>query len=283
MPNELLPKTAPPVPQGKRPVMNVREAWAIYDTLIISPTWYGTEAQNRGWFANFVAFAQQEQHQFFIQRTEATAGLAYCNKQTADSMDFGFELFTVGCAFIAPGVRTLSEAGDGVDPVDQLNSQTAHWWETVFPRHCALQLKVQQDIIMELPSMAASPGYGPSGAGASFAHDQCGREEPQGGVNADYLPVLNMSVTQGVPTLKNRWSLGTKPIGIPRTGTIEAVITVSEPARIFLQQLAIQPHYFFGGNDGYTPGEYNKFPARFMIQVSLLGRRLVQQRANYFA
>lgn len=282
--NSLSAKRPETVKLGKE-IYNVAEAWAIHDTMVISPLMYGTESQNKGWFTTFGGFAAQENHFFLNSRTESTASLAYCNKQTADSMDFAFRLNTIGCAFIAPTVRVLKDAdGNGAAAITKINTQLAHWWETVLPRHCSFQFKVQQDYVVEAPAMMVSPGYGPTGGGASFEHERIGRL-PANGVerNADYLPVMNMNVTQGVPTLKNRWSVGIKPLGIPRTGTIEAQITLSEIARYELGRIDFNPYYILAGDDTADAGHYKGFPARFMIQVSLLGNRLVQQRANYFA
>lgn len=287
----------PTVPPGTLPInvqervtasryMNVAEAWPVFDTVLVSPTYYGAEQNQNGWFTTFDQFAQRERHSFYTGRTEATAGLSYCNKQTADTMDFAMEVYSIGAAFYAPGVRAL--ATNDV-PAEQwwqnINSQIAHFWEVELPRHCSLEFKVQQDTVLELPSMAASPGYGPFGGGASFEHAECGRDPLNGGsFNSDYQPVLNMSVTQGIPTIKNRWPFK-RPIGIPRTAVIEAIITVSEHGRYILNQMGngLKPHYVFGGIDGTVstgPG-YTTFPTRFGIQVSLLGKRSVQQRAQW--
>lgn len=266
----------------KNAYQNVAEAWSVYDTMILCPTFYGQESSVQGWFQTFVAFSQEERHSFFKSRTEANASQAYCNKQTADSMDFAMEVYSLGCAFFAPGVRTLMATTDADPTYQTINSQIAHWWEVELPRHCSVEFKVQQDTILELPAMAAAPGYGPVGGGASFEHERSGRVSPQGVFNPDYLPVMNMAVTQGVPTPKNRWPFP-KPIQIPRTATIEAIVTVSQYARDYLSNFAnLNPQYVFGGISG-APADppYTNFPARFGIQVSLLGKRLVQQRAQY--
>lgn len=273
--------------QNTRIPYNVVESYPLYDTVIVCPEFYGTEGQNRGWFTTFAAFAGQEQHRFLNQRTLATAGLAYCNKETADNLDFAYELHTFGCAFIAPGVRVLGQGATGVgtELITQLNTHIAHWWECVLPRHCSIELRTQQDTIIELPAMAASPGYGPSHGGGSFEWDLCGRRAPNGTVSPDYLPLMNVGMTQGVPELKNRWSLTNPETGngvqIPRTATIEAILTVSEHARYLLNSFTFRPNYFFGGIDGNAG--WPQFPARFMIQVSLLGMRFVQQRGQYHA
>lgn len=264
--------------------LNVAEAWDIHDTVLISPVFYGQESNVPGWFTDFVLFAGQERHSFFNARTEAISDLAYCNKQTADTMDFAMEIYSFGCAFFAPGVRALATDDTYATPFWQnINSQIAHFWEVEMPRHCSVEFKVQQDTVLELPCMAASPGYGPSGGGASFEHEDVSRKLVNGTGNADYQPTLNMSVTQGVPMPKNRWPFP-KPIAVPRTGNIEAVVTVSQFAREYMRGLVgLAPHYVFGGIDGTEVGVtgYTLFPTRFGIQVSLLGKRMVQQRAQW--
>jgi hypothetical protein len=264
--------------------LNVAEAWDVHDTVLVSPKFYGQEQNVPGWFTDFTLFGGQERHSFFNARTEATTDLAYCNKQTADTMDFAMEIYSFGCAFFSPGVRALATNDLPAIPFWQnINSQIAHWWEVELPRHCSVEFKVQQDTVLELPCMAASPGYGPSGGGASFEHETLSRIASNTPGNPDYQPVLNMSVTQGVPTPKNRWPFP-KPIAVPRTGNIEAIVTVSQYAKEYLQGLQLlRPQYVFGGIDGTDAGGpgYTLFPARFGIQVSLLGKRMVQQRAQW--
>lgn len=261
---------------------NVAEAWPMYDTLIICGTMYGQEASVPGWFTSMPAFGAQERHSFFNSRTEALAHLSYSNKQTVDSMDFAMEVYSFGIGFFAPGVRVLMANTNATPTAQYLNTQFAHWWETEFPRQCSIEFKVQQDTLLELPAMAASPGYGPVGGGASFEHGSVFRQASQGVGNADYHPVLNMSMTQGVPFIQNRWPFP-KPIQIPRTATIEAVLTISEYGRDYLSKMVtLNPQYMFGGIPGAPASpNYTIFPARFGIQVSLLGKRLVQQRAQY--
>lgn len=255
--------------------MNVPESWPLYDTICLCQNLYGSEA-DKGFFTSFANFAQKETHSFFKGRTEASVGLEYCNKQSEDNMDFPFIAYSFGVSFFSTGVRPLSNYAHAGAWLLGLDAGMAHWWETEFPRHCAIQLKVQQDIVAELPCMACPPGYGPVGGGASFEHGQINYEDA---VNPDYWPVANMSVTQGVPQLNNRWWFRQK-IEIPRTATIEAVLHVSDIARYMLNQADGPGHYALQVVGG-TPQDPNYFPARFGIQVSLMGKRLVQQRAQY--
>jgi len=266
-----------------KPVFNVAEAWPIFDTLCICSTFYGSEDISQGWFTSFANFADKETHSFFMQRTIGTVGLQYTNKSTVDRMDFAYKAFSIGVRFFAPGVRTLGALVDGA--IHYRDNYSAHWWETELPSHCALQFKVQEDIVAEGPAMLFSPGYGMSGSGASFEHDAIEQAGPNGALNALYPPVMNWSMTQGVPSLSNRFAFET-PIEIPRTGTIEAILHVSEYAREVLSDIgstivaAAPLNYIFV--DDATP-KYSYYPARYGIQVSLLGYRYVQQRAQYHA
>jgi hypothetical protein len=264
---------------------NVAESWPLYDTACVCAEFFGQESSIDGWFSNFVTFGQQERHSFFKGRTEAQASLAYCNKQNVDNMDFAFEVYSIGLSFWAPGCRVLTEGElqTRLELPTSYYTQIAHFWEAELPRHCSLTFKVQQDIVCELPAMAASPGYGPVGGGASFEHEEPYRNNTEGQENADYHPVMNMAVTQGVPEPKNRWSFPT-PIQIPRTATIEGIVDVGAIARDYFTNMAgVQPYYLFGGVDGAPadPAGYISFPARFGITMSLYGKRLVQQRAQY--
>lgn len=270
-----------------RPVANVAEAWPIYDTLCVTPQFYGSESLGLGWFNTFADFAAKEQHSFFMNRTIGQIGLQYTNKATVDRVDFAYDAFSMGVRFYAPGVRTLGklEAGN----LNYRDNYSAHWWETELPSHCTIQLKTQQDIVAEGPAMMFSPGYGPQGSGASFEHEEIEPIGPNGAINAFYPPVMNWASTQGLPVLSNRFDFG-EPIGIPRTGSIEAILHVSEYAREILTEMGTgigagngPYNYVFADPDPQSFGDYLEFPSRYGIQVSLMGVRYVQQRAQYHA
>lgn len=252
---------------------NVVEAWALYDSIIISPTLFGSEAGAGGWFTTFLAFGQQEQHSFFKTRTEGTAGLPYCNQQSADSMDFAFIADSIGLAVQspAPDVEGRPNPGDGVPgDLDQQDDLISHWFSTDLPRHMGIQFKVQQDIRAEITAMHCPPGYGALGSGTAFP----------GQTTAAYgdIPFMSNAVTQGVPLLSNRYPLPS-PIGIPRTATIEGILHVSEYARSILQGIIGPQQYQFNSDNGLPP--YTFFGRRYILQFSLIGQRLVQQRGQY--
>ena len=249
-----------------RKFRNVAESWALYDTINVCSTFYGAEQNVQGWYTTFNAFAAQEQQIFFKARTEAIAGSAYTNQQSADTMDFAFVAYSMGITLFAPSAN-LGAGGD----VTTNDPSMAHFWQFDLPRHLGIQLKVNQDIRAECTAYAAPPGYGPVGGGAAS-------DIPEVAV-VNALPVVNIAGTQGQPVLRNRFKFP-EPIGIPRTATIEGILHVSEYARYVLNGLLGPQNYAFQPDSPGGP-PYVFFPKRYGIQFSLLGKRLVQQRGQY--
>jgi hypothetical protein len=251
---------------------NVVETWAVYDTIIVCKEFYGSEANAPGWFTSFVDFGSRETHSFFKTRTDSVAGEQYCNLKASDVMNFAFKIHSLGLEVTGIPTTDLQQTDvDGFDITkpDQIVSQ---WWAADFPRHAAIQLKVQQDIRVELPAMGCPPGYGALGAGVAFGHTDA--------VAPAYgdIPFMTNATVQGVPLLSNRYPLP-EPIGVPRTGNVEGILHVSEWARYILRNIT-GPHEFVMNSDSGTPS-YRFFESRYMIRFSLFGERLVQQRAQY--
>jgi len=258
--------------------MNVAESFPIYDTLLLCSTFYGQEQNVRGWYTTFAAFAAQEEHHFFTVRNEALASLPYCNLQSADSMDYPYLAYSMGLRFFGPSTNIQGERippnGD-TGYITTLDSAIGHFFQYDLPRHCSISLKVQQDTRVEVTGYCCPPGYGPSGGGAAFeitqlippAEDQY-RQHAQ----------LNMFGTQGVSVITNRFKFPS-PIGIPRNGNIEGVLKLSEYARYVLIAVLGPSNMFFTSEGADVT---DTFPARFGIQLSLFGKRLVQQRGQYF-
>lgn len=254
-----------------RKYANVVEPWALYDTIVISNTLYGAEANAGGWFTTWPLFSQRETHSFFKTRTEGTVGLPYCNLQSADSMDFAFICHSIGIAFMGPcSLDTLLTAQDGAVPTYP-DMTIGHFWTSDVPHHCGVQLKIQQDVRAEGCAIQLSPGYGAGGGGAAFGHTDAAVP-----AHAD-IPFISNFVTQGLPILSNRFPLPV-PIGIPRTASIEAVLYVSEFLRDVFANIG-GPNEIYWNTSGVN--QYDGFPARYMIQFSLFGERLVQQRGQY--
>jgi len=254
---------------------NVREPWAIHDTIKICKTLYGSENQI-GFFTTFAGFAQREKQLFFKNRSEGNTHLAYNNQQAVDRTDFVFHIFSVGVHFFAP-----------ISPLDMQDDQgTAGFcqdampafWTMDLPNHCAATLRIGQDDKLEANAAMLIPGYGPNFSGAGTAVQDLGGE-------GDAMPELVWAATQGVPGRRSRFFTAVdkkgnpKPISVPRNDIIEMSLEVSEFARGFLNAAGGPGYYWFGLP---TDNTYI-FPTAYGVQCSLYGFREVQQRGQLHA
>lgn len=251
---------------------NVVEDWSLYDTIIIGEL-IGSEATVPGWFTSFVNFSQRESHQFFKNRTTGVAGEQYTNMQNGDVLDFAFIIESIGMMITCPPTYDVRIGSfDGIDQVpDSQDPVLPQWWRADFPWHTGIQLKTQQDIRLELPGMAAPAGIGGKGSGLGF------QMQPALGTFGE-IPWMFSQTTQGEPVLANRMPLP-EPIGVPRTGNLEVILHVGEWARRILANISGPNRIVFNSSDG-TP-DFPNYYSRYMIQISLFGKRLVQQRAQY--
>jgi len=249
---------------------NIVETWPLYDSIVICEQLYGTEANIPGWFTTFVAFGGRERHSFFKNRTDAVAGEAYCNHKNVDNMDFAYKIHSVGLEVTgAPGYEVQEPPDGGAE--GNHDFIIPQWFKTDFVRHCGIELQVQQDTRVELPAMACPAGVGPVGNGHG------GQQLNAAGAFGEKA-YITTQVTQGVPLLSNRYPLP-EPIGVPRTGSIEGILHVSDWARTILQAIT-GPHFnAINSADGTSP--FSFFFSRYVIRMSLFGERLVQQRGQY--
>lgn len=248
---------------------NVREAFAMYDSIVIAPTFYGNEQNVQGWFTSFQAFGAQTRHSLFKNRTWAQAGLPYCNANNADSLDYAFVADSIGVTIWGPP-DTL-DAQDNANAVQFPDFMVTPWFLMEAIHSMALSFKVQQDVRLENFLEAMPCGYGPQGNGTAMG--QTNEVAPAFG----QFPYQHFTVNQGVPIMSNRVPFPS-PIGIPRTATIEATLHVGDLARGDLQFIEGPRQMVQNSDDGLTRQFFDR---RFVIQVSLFGTRLVQQRALY--
>lgn len=255
--------------------VNVAETWTLHDTILVCNTFYGAEQNINTWFNSFTAFSRPERHFFFKNRTKGTAGLTYSNRNNADTMDFAFVAFTWGISFFGPSVaiQGTPTAPDGLaGDVAEIDPYSTVYWQSELPNHSAIQLKIQQDVVAELPCSQCMPGYGPAGGGGA-AFDLASPV-----FNAS-TPIMNNVITQGQPFGTNRWRFPS-PLGIPRTASIEGILDMSQYARDALGNMDGPFDIAFQSQAGGPA--YTFFPGRFGVQVALHGVRMVQQRGQYF-
>jgi hypothetical protein len=256
--------------------VNVAETWSLHDTILVCNTYYGAEQNINTWFNSFFDFSRPERHFFFKNRTKGTAGLPYSNRNNADTMDFAFVAFTWGISWFGPSVAVQGTPsipdGAAAGDVAQIDPYSTIFWQSELPNQSAIQLKIQQDVVAELPCSQCMPGYGPSGGnGAAF--------DLAAPVANASRPMMNNVITQGPPFGSNRWRFPS-PLGIPRTASIEAILDMSQYSRDALAQMTGPFNVAFQSQAGGPP--YTFFPARFGVQVALHGVRMVQQRGQYF-
>jgi hypothetical protein len=259
------------------PYLNVKEAYPIYDTVVVCRSLYGKEQQVNGWYTSFAAFADDERHTFFKNRTAGSTHLAYCNLDSADTIDFVYHVCSLGVRFIAPV---------SPDAIDEPNTSPAHmgennlaWWLFDLPMHVGIDFRVQQDTVLESNCISSPAGYGSrGGGGAQPAQD--------GSTNApNQIAWKTVIGGHGEVCIDNRF-LFPKPIGIPRNTSIEANLYVTDYARaVMLDWLGPNSNVLLTQEQAAAPadGDFYSVPTRYMIQVSLFGYREVQQRGNYHA
>lgn len=261
--------------------LNVAEAYPLYDTVLVCNTFYGKEQTINGWFQSFRAFSQNDKHTFFKTRTIGSTHLAYNNFDSADNVDFVFKAMSMGVRFFAPVVPD-GYKGNVTDDYELtlLNETNPNWWLFDLPKHCGIDFRVQQDVIVENTCLATPPGYGPRlGSGTQPAS-----YDPTD-VNIHYNPFKIIAGGIGEACIDNRFPFP-YPLAIPRNATIEANIYPSLYARRIMEDISGPLNWVeSGASGGETPGSTDTFsvPVRYGIQVSLYGYREVQQRGQYHA
>jgi hypothetical protein len=260
--------------------LNVAESCAMYDTVIICKELYGKEKTIPGWFYTFRDFAQNDKHVFFKNRTIGNSHLAYCNMDSADNVDFVFNAISFGVRFFAAVMPDALKLASGTYGATLINENNPGFWLFDVPKHCGIDFRVQQDVIIENACMATPPGYGPRlGSGTQpFQYDPTDTA-----INS--LPFKLTLGTMGEPSIDNRFPFS-MPVRIPRNSTIEANVILTPYLRSIMEGMS-GPEYWIGDGEyvAETPGstDFFKVPVRYGIQVSLYGYREVQQRGQYHA
>jgi len=259
--------------------MNVKEAWSVYDTILVCSNFYGQETSVNGWFTSFALFGSTQEHRFFKTRTEATANLAYCNQQSSDAMEYPFIAFTMGVTFFAPtpNIAGTQNPRGGENAIENFDPGFAHFWTYDLPRHCSISFKTNQDVRAEVNCYGAPPGYGPMGSGCAFELSEQVLAPPPIEPLFKQHAQMNFYGTQGVPILQNRFKFP-EPIEIAKNSVIEGILNLSEYAINILTSVNGPVSYAF---QNATAAGQTFFPQRFGVQFSLFGYREIQQRGQY--
>lgn len=243
---------------------NVRESFNLYDTVLMSP-WVNTISNPpAGWFATFNAMSTANQISFFNVRNRSI-GIPYNNQDTRDALPYVFLIDSIGIRFFGPQIATLSSLNSADAQEDQLTAL----WEHDLPQNTSITLRTNQDDRLKIASLMAPSGQGPAGGGV-------GRGDPST-YNAT-LPLTNAVGSQGMPELKNRWPFP-YALGVPRRASLSVTLKLTEFAKELLG-IPSGPGFIQTRNSAGNTGTL--YPA-FGIQVTIFGRREVQQRGQYHA
>lgn len=283
-------------------MQNVSEIYPLYDTVIVSQRLWGNESKVKGWFGGHAGapwtrpweqFGDTPEHIFFKDRTEGNSDLAYCNLQSAETMDFAYRLYSIGVRFWGP-ISAFETApqydGDGAgmppwgtilldDPMI-LHSCWGHMWKAEVPMHCGFEFKVEQDVILEGPAMTFPPGHGFTGAGSSWsdpvspgyspitALDACpvgphnmnidlgtvGTTDPAPGSESIVQhPQMISVVNQGHPRMGNRFLFARRN---PKTGRMEPQPIEIPRGALMQAKIILSPYVQYLLNDFLGPLYY---------------------------
>lgn len=229
---------------------NVVEPWMIYDSALIGPASVVDVSQN--WYTSFTQLSQAPEVPFINVRSMSSAGGAYTNITSRDKFPWLFLLHSLGMRFMYP------------DPtVDNASSHSAKMAATKFfqmhvQEHAWFELEIREDVVLRIKPTHMPPGLGVTG----FISGQSAQNN-----------WMATSLTNGVPTLGNRWKNTLKALEIPRDTPVRARLFFSQYGKDLLAQLGDVAGLDFEGED--------PFANIAMIELTLLGFRGVQQRGEY--
>jgi hypothetical protein len=245
--------------------MNVKEDWTLYDTVAVSPYSDLLPHPIPGWYNSFAALGADDDISFFTSRNKSI-GLAYNNQESRDQIPFALVAESISVSFIAPACS--SQQGTSGSPAEGRVDAVSAFWAAELPGHASMVFRTNQDERLKTNVSMLPSGYGEVG----FAMGQ-GDMSALDGVNGS-VSCMGM----GRSHLKYRWVFPTG-IGIPKRATIGVSVRLVEWARTLLNSL------WGPGSTLYKDSEQANVyvPSMFMIQVSVSGKRQVQQRAEYHA
>lgn len=249
--------------------MNVGENWPLTDTVIIG-TNVRDEIDVPGWYTTLNDLGQANKLTFFNQRTRAI-GLPYCNLDTRDQLPYPFIIKSIGVRFWAT-CQTETKAW-AISPDVWTSNYVPHIFMVDIPRHCKVEMQIQQDVVLKNNAMMLPAGYGPCGGGY-------GQTSPssQFGLAVDKS---YSAVTQNTAHLSNRFHFATW-LKVPRNAAMKVELQFSEYAKQLLQTMV--KYNTQDVVEGAAQGPFEHQSKTFYgIQVTLMGERLVQQRGKWHA
>ena len=230
---------------------NVRESWPIYDTVLIGLS-DNESAKYPGGFTSFAAMAAQDEIPFLNIRNSSEVGLSYTNISSKDKTPWPFYLDSFGIRFIYPDPNeNASSEHNGVVAASKI------FMHEVLD-HCYFQFWIREDVRLTIKPAMMQAGFGPQGFIAG---------------NSTQNSWFASLITNGQPNMGNRWRNVGYTMNIPRDTPIKGVLRFSEYGKALLRQLNTVA--------GFDFAEEDSFQALARIELTLFGKRDVQQRGEY--
>lgn len=247
---------------------NVRETYPLYDTVCVTSDLSFMSRIPPGWYQSFAAMGAANEIHFFDTRNKASAGIAYCNLDSIDTMSFGYLLRGISCKFFGPTVATLID--DRTNWV--IDTYEGGFFAAEFARHCGFKLRIDQDFRLKCNAFMPGGGDGPTFGGFGQLLNDLGGE------NLDDAPGMFGS-NFSTPEDKGYW-IFPQPIGIPRRASVSVIIEPNQYAKEILGDFLGPQHYDLLDIDEIG----RSLPSGiFGIRVGFYGNRLVQQRGQLHA
>lgn len=225
---------------------NVMESWMIYDNALIGP---GVDTSH-SWYSSFANMAAQPEVPFINVRTLSSAGAAYTNITSRDKFPWLYYLHSMGMRFIYPDPTV-----DNSSPHTAIMAATK-LFNQVIQEHAWFELEIREDVILRVKPSHMPAGMGPTGY-------------VQGNNAANNW--MATTITNGTPSLGNRWKFVGKTINIPRDTPVRGRLQFSQYGKDLLTEI-----------DNVADLDFvEAFDNVAMIELTLLGMRGVQQRGEY--
>lgn len=236
-------------PEGAK---QVHEDVELYDVCRIGPA---VEEKYPGGHPDFISLAGPEHIPFLNIRNSSEAGLAYTNITSKDKIPFPLVIESLGIEFTYPDPNmSLIFSGD---------MSGSKMFCKVLPQHAYLKFIVREDTILILKPKMAPSGHSVTGNSTFFRFD-----------------MYDSNLHFGFPAGGNRWKWTGEPLKLPNDTPIRAELYFAPYGKQLLKALGAPADLDFHESELNPEG---RFPNEAQIEITLRGRRWIQQRGEYFA
>ena len=229
---------------------NVQEDWEMYDTVRIGPD---VPDKWPGGFRTLTELASAEEIGFLNVRNATQVGQAYTNITGASGkLAWSYNVSSLGMRFIYPDPNVADDHAG--------NIAASKVFCVILPEHAHFTFTTNQDDRNILKPIMMPSGHGTMGM---LQSSRPGSD------------TYNSIYNSGIPDGRNRWLWTIKGgMRLPKDTEVKGLLRFSEYGKKLLNALATVNPLDFGGPE--------PFPNECLIEVTLRGKRDVQQRGDYY-